>query len=114
MQLLALEISEEIGSNPDAIEAFDELIEIATRYAFFRSNWLLWDRETKMDNDASRTSCHDALIIHFNILARYLKANHKDAAWRDVLGYEEDDPNNRKRIGDFACYLVFINSIHAR
>ena len=25
-----------------------------------------------------------------------------------------DDPYNRKVIGDFACYLVFINSVNAR
>lgn len=37
-----------------------------------------------------------------------------EAKWRDELGYEEDDRYNRKAIGDFACYLVFVNSIHAR
>ena len=38
----------------------------------------------------------------------------KTAAWRDTLGFEEDDKYNRKRLGDFACYIVFINSISAR
>jgi len=114
MQSLALEISGEIGVDPKAVEAYEKLIETATRYVFYRSNWLLWDRDTKLVNDDGRTSCHDALIKKFNILAKRLKAEQQKAAWRDVLGYEEDDPYNRKRIGDFACYLVFINCLNAR
>ena len=31
-----------------------------------------------------------------------------------VLGDEAEHPCNRKRIGDFACYIVFVNSICAR
>lgn len=62
----------------------------------------------------SRTSCHNSVIIHFNMLARYLKKNGKAAVWRDELGYEEDDSYNRKAIGDFACYLAFVNGINAR
>ena len=27
---------------------------------------------------------------------------------------EEEDPYNRKAIGDFACYLVFVSAINAR
>lgn len=34
--------------------------------------------------------------------------------WRTELGYEEADPYNRKAIGDFACYIVFLNSICSR
>ena len=46
--------------------------------------------------------------------ARYLKQQGRTAAWRDELGYEEDDPYNRKAIGDFACYLAVVNGINAR
>ena len=42
------------------------------------------------------------------------KSQGKDAVWRDMLGYEEEDGYDRKAIGDFACYLVFLNSINAR
>ncbi len=74
----------------------------------------LWSTEKKLEEDPNRTSCHNSLIIKFNQLARYLKMQGNSASWRDELGYEEDDPYNRKRIGDFACYIVFLNSIHAR
>lgn len=79
-----------------------------------RSNWLLWDKEQKADKDSSRTSCHDTVIVKLNKLARYLKMQGKAAIWRDRLGEEGDDPYFRKRMGDFACYLVLVNSLLAR
>ncbi len=114
MQLLHREILSEMEDDEDAEELYEELIECATRYADFRAKWLLWDRETKMERDASRSSCHNSLIIKFNMLAKYLRMQGKAAAWRDELGYEEDDRYYRKTVGDFACYLVFVNSINAR
>lgn len=104
----------EMGADSDALELYDELVTTATRYAFFRANWILWNKEEKQDQDPSRTSCHNSLIVKFNQLARYLKTQGKAAAWRDTLGYEEDNAYNRKRIGDFACFIIFINSINAR
>ena len=69
---------------------------------------------TRMERDSSRSSCHNSLIVKFNMLAKYLRIQGKEACWRDELGYEEEDKYYRKTIGDFACYLVFINSISAR
>ncbi|RHB47668.1 hypothetical protein DW886_03675 [Enterocloster aldenensis] len=104
----------EIGSDSDALELYDELVETATRYAAFRAKWPLMSKEEKMDTDPSQSTCHNSLIVKFNQLARYLKMQGKTASWRDTLGYEEDDKYNRKRIGDFSCYIVFINSISSR
>ena len=114
MQTIHTEMIAEIGTDVDALELYYELIKIATRYATIRVNWLLLSREKKSEQDSGRTSCHNSVIIHFNMLARYLKQQGKTAAWRDKLGYEEDDPNNRKAIGDFACYLAFVDGINAR
>ena len=114
MQKLRQEMAEEIGNDPDALELYDELMKAATRYAQIRAEWLLMRWEERADQDAYRTSCHDSVITHFNMLARYLNRTGKMAAWRDALGYEKDDRYNRKRIGDFACYLVFLNSLLAR
>lgn len=114
MQDIHSRIIEGIGKDKDAEEIYDELVAVATRYASIRAKWLLLSREEKADADSSRTSCHDSVIVKFNMLARYLKMQGKDAGWRDVLGYEEENPYNRKRIGDFACYLVFVNSLNAR
>lgn len=114
MVKLHKEMVSEISNDSDSLELYDELVSTATRYAAFRAKWPLMSKEEKMDTDPSRSSCHNSLIIKFNMLARYLKMQGKAAAWRDILGYEEDDKYNRKRIGDFGCYIVFINSISSR
>lgn len=114
MEKVHRQMMDEIGNDNDSLELYGELIAAATKYMVFRSSWFLWSREEKREKDASRTSCHDLVIIKFNQIARFLKMQGKPALWRDILGYEENDGNFRKRIGDFACYLVFINSILAR
>lgn len=114
MQAIHKQIVLEVGNDPDALGLYDDFIKVATRYAAIRANWLLLSREEKLNQDSGRTSCHDSVITHLNMLARYLKQQGKTAAWRDELGYEEDGSYIRKAIGDFACYLVFVNSINAR
>lgn len=114
MQQIHAEMVAAIGNDTDAIELYEELVIAANKYSAFRAAWCVWSREEKLDRDASRTSCHDSMIVKFNQLARYLKMQGKDTAWRDKLGYVEDDSYNRKVIGDFACYIVFVNSICAR
>ena len=114
MQMIHAEMLAELGADMEALELYNELMKVATRYAAIRANWLLLSREEKNEQDSGRTSCHNSVIIHFNMLARYLKQQGNTAAWRDKLGYEEDDPYNRKAIGDFACYLAFVNVINAR
>lgn len=108
------EIIEEIGTDEDALELYDELIKAVTAYAAMRAEWFQMSRADRMEKDPLRTSYHNSVIIHFNMLSRYLKMQGKKAEWRDKLGYEEEDGYNRKRIGDFACYIVFVNSICAR
>lgn len=114
MVQLHKDMAAEIGSDTDSLELYEELVETAVRYASFRAQWLLWSREEKLAKDSSRSACHNSLIVKFNQLARYLKMQGKAAVWRDKLGYEEENPYYRKRIGDFGCYLVFINSINSR
>ena len=111
---LHAEMAQEIGEDPDAWELFEELMENAVRYSSFRANWLLWTPAEKADRDASRSACHNSLIVKFNQLARYLKQQGHPAAWRGELGCEDQDRRVRKRIGDFACYLVFVRALHGR
>ena len=51
--------------------------------------------------------------MHYQ-LADYLREKGLPAAWRNEIGYEAEDKVNRKRCGDFGCYLAFINAINAR
>lgn len=114
MQNIHRELLAKIEKDSEAIELYEELITVATRYASIRAGWQQLSIEEKKDRDSSRTSCHNSVITHFNMLARYLKMQGKQAKWRDELGYEEDDKYFRKTIGDFGCYLVFVNSLCAR
>ena len=108
------EILSEIGSNPDAVGLYDELVEKAIEYAEMRANWTVKSREWKIKQDVLRTSKHDSLIIKCNMLSRYLRKEGKKAASRDRLGYQEDGRIYRKRIGDFGCFLSYIHGINGR
>lgn len=108
MAALHKNIVDEAELDADSADLFRNLITAAVKYAQSRAGWPLWDREKRMEKDSSRTSQHNQVIDSFNILARYLRSQGKPATWRDVLG------DDRKRIGDFACYLVFIGSLNAR
>lgn len=114
MQNLHREILEEIEADYEACELYSDLVNIVTKYAAMRAEWQQMTREEKMDQDSLRTSYHDSVIVHFNMLARYLRMQGKKAQWRDLLGYEEDNKYCRKTIGDFGCYMVFVNSICSR
>ena len=114
MQKLHSDLLSEIGNDAEAMELYGDLIDTAVKYAEIRARWMRFSREEKMEIDSLRTSHHDSLITHFNMLARCLRMQGKEAAWRDQLGYEEDDRYNRKTIGDFGCYIVFVNSLGAR
>ena len=114
MKMLHEDLLSEIDDDPDTIELYEELIDAATKYAAIRAKWGRMTREEKMDTDSLRTSHHNSVIIHFNMLARYLCMQGKKAAWRDALGDDEGNRYYRKTIGDFGCYIVFVNSICAR
>lgn len=90
------------------------MIEKAAEYAIIRTYWTTKDISWKMNEDPRRTATHDALITHFNMLSRYLKSIGRTNTWREELGYEEDDAVNRKRIGDFGCYLAFVHALNGR
>lgn len=113
-QILHKEMLSEIRNDEDAIELYNELIEKAIEYFTYRANWTIKDKQWKMDKDDRRTSKHDSVIIHFDMLARYLISIGKSAMWRDQLGHVEDDKYYRKRIGDFGCYLAFVHAMSGR
>ncbi len=107
-------MAEMAGMDADALELYNDLLCAAVKYADIRADWRLLSREERLEKDASRTACHDDVIVNLNAFCRYMKLHGKETAWRDTLGDERADPYNRKRIGDFACYLAFISGLCAR
>ena len=95
----------------DGMEILGEYLAAAARYAGIRADWNQLSREEKSDMDANRTACHNKVIFHLNILSRYLASKEKDISWRNELG---DEKENRKKIGDFACYVALMEGLDAR
>lgn len=114
MDQIHVQMLQGIRSNPDATELYQDLLAQALKYFQYRVNWALWNREEQLENDSYRTGCHNALIMKFNILARFQSSLGYSAEWRDLLGDENQHSYTRKRIGYFACYLAFVNAINER
>ena len=105
MQRIHAAMVADIGTDKDALDLYSELLDMATKYASIRMSWMSLSKQAKMDEDEKRTICHDSLIIKVRKLSRSIGKEHE---WNKILG------EDRKRIGDFACYLAFLNSLHAR
>ena len=73
MQQIHNDLLADLDNDPEALELYEELIAAATKYAAMRAKWLQLPRQEKMDTDSLRTSHHDSVITHFNMLARYLR-----------------------------------------
>lgn len=92
----------------DLPEFVDDCLNKACAYSFMRVQWEFWDREKRMEKDSLRSSYHNAFIDSLNILARLLNSEGIETKWRQQLG------DNRKRIGDFACFMTYIIGINNR
>jgi len=101
------EIFEEI-SDTTCIELKNELINLAIRYSRIRVDWKLSDTRQRLEMEDSRSRCHDAFIDSCNILSRNMEKSGEYTKWREKLG------NDRKVIGDFACYIHYKIGIDAK
>ena len=109
--MLKIELFEKIFTQLQKSKEKDlvnELILYAIRYAQIRVEWLLSDKNKRIEIDNSRTQSHNVFIDSCNILSRQMEKLSEDNSWRQLLG------NDRKTIGDFACYIHFELSIKAR
>lgn len=92
----------------DFVELRNQLIEKAIEYARIRVDWKLKNREDRIKMDARRTAIHNDFINSCNILSRFMDKKNMDNTWREKL------TDDRKVIGDFACYLHCILGLTAR
>ena len=90
------------------VQLKEDLIRLAVRYARVRTDWLLADTEKRREMDKHRTSIHEAFIDACNILSRNMAKEGEDVSWKASLG------DDRKGVGDFACYLHCILGLLAR
>jgi hypothetical protein len=78
----------------------DHFYQLAIRYTVVRAQWNFMSAEEIGESNPERTRLHNTLIDSLNILSRNMATAGEDNAWRKTLG------DNRKVIGDFACYVV--------
>ena len=71
-------------------------------------DWMVVSVENRHDMDKTRTLAHNTFIDACNILSRNMGKQGEGNAWR------RDLRDNRKDIGDFACYLHCNLGIRAR
>jgi hypothetical protein len=90
------------------IDLKDNLYKTAIRYAGIRAKWYVSILGERKEADFDRTSAHNAFIDACNILSRNMAKISEDNCWRAALG------DDRKTIGDFACYLHCILGLRAR
>lgn len=103
----ASEIWQQIGTSSEG-RLCRTLVEKAVRYARIRVDWQLTPKAERQDLEQTRTLAHNSLIDACNILSRAMQKAGDDIAWRYELG------DDRKEIGDFACYLHAILGVAAR
>ena len=89
-------------------EIVQEFLQKTGAYAAIRAEWGLWSREKRREEDAHRTMRHNLVIDSLNILCRLLNNEGIETPWREQLGDE------RKRIGDFACFTAYIAGVNNR
>lgn len=104
---LVKEILDKLDSSQHKKLVFN-LIKNAVRYAHLRVDWYLADLTNRFEIDVERTRAHNAFIDSCNILSRNMQLSNEDISWRALIG------NDRKQIGDFACFIHAIIGIKAR
>lgn len=95
-------------ADKELITLYTDMITKAIDYAGVRSEWLLLTPEEKKLNKEQRDLLHDTFIITLNALDEAMKNRKITTSWREHLG------SDRKRIGDFACYLALFYSLNSR
>ena len=99
-------------TNAIFIEQWNELVKASLAYVEIRGKWLILDREEQLLIDSSRTIRHNTVISELKSLVSFMEQQNWNTEWYQQLC--DDERYTRKRIGDFACYIVYIYSLNAR
>ncbi|PIO78104.1 hypothetical protein [Streptococcus parauberis] len=89
-------------------EEWTTFVLLCVEYASARGKWLTLSREEKLANDEARTVTHNKVIYQLKLLKGLANEQDNDITWFESFN------DDRKRIGDFACYVAYIYSINGR
>ena len=85
-----------------------DVYSLAVEYARIRTDWFFKTVEEKIENDKWRSISHNVFIEACNILSRNMNKLDMNTNWRLQMGQD------RKEIGDFACYVHLFLSLEKR
>lgn len=109
--MLSIELAQEIFAAVEStslLKLKQELFSLAIDYAEMRSRWPLLSFEERRERDKTRSLAHQAFMNACNILSRNMAHAGEDNAWREQLG------DDRRIIGDFACYTSWLLGMRGR
>lgn len=99
-------------TTPEFEALWQDMITAAIKYGTTRALWLTLSPEEQQKNEAKRTDMHNDLIFSITMLHGYFAQQAWDVSWINLFTVNDDI--DRKRIGDFGCYLAYIYSLNAR
>ncbi|EOI56860.1 hypothetical protein [Enterococcus gilvus] len=91
-------------------ELWEEVVNSALAYCKMRTDWNYFSKEEKQDKDKLRTSLHNTFIINLKAFYRRGEQMGLNGEWMEKLRL----PEERKRWGDLAGYIVCFENIKAR
>ncbi|MTB35397.1 hypothetical protein [Streptococcus uberis] len=95
-------------TDEDSLLYWNDFISASVDYSQARGEWLLLSREEKHVKDDMRTTKHNKFIYTLKIFIAYSKQKGYDFPWFESI------KDNRKQLGDLACYISYIYAVNAR
>ncbi|MCK1236786.1 hypothetical protein MX003_03585 [Streptococcus uberis] len=95
-------------TDEDSLLYWNDFISASVDYSQARGEWLLLSREEKHAKDDMRTTKHNKFIYTLKIFIAYSKQKGYDFPWFESI------KENRKQLGDLACYISYIYAVNAR
>jgi hypothetical protein len=91
----------------------EQLVSLAADYLGLRVAWGVGDVEKRLKIDEARSRAHDAFLTLLNAATRRAAGNGHSLEWRNPFSLLSES-EERKSLGDFACYLAFYAALVAR
>ena len=98
----------EYSQDETYMHMLNAFVESCIRYASYRISWNLYSYAQKTEIDPERTRHHNQVIADAKSLYNYMENTGMNSFWFDRIS------ENRKTIGDFACYVAYVQGVNAR
>lgn len=97
----------------DKMDFWNSCLTKAATYAKMRNDWETMSMEEHAEKDGTRTDLHESFIISLNMLSRVTGIKEVDGSWPED-SWRGELGDDRKRIGDYACFISYITGISNR